>query len=150
MERRTRVSDHGDPPVLWDLARRVLPPFCALCEDSAHHKRAIRRSQENHREARGPNPEAELKKRVEQKPCQAGYAFSTWTCADLVREPVKKGFEKVGRETIRVHLHDLDYRLLRPVLSIASPNPECDRKVKLLEKYKKQVIWFSMEAIRKD
>ena len=82
--------------------------------------------------------ESELKKLVEQEPRTAGYSFSTWTCADLVRELVKKGFEAVSSETIRVHLHTLGYRVLRPVLSIASPDPDYQRKVKKLEKYKKQ------------
>jgi hypothetical protein len=82
--------------------------------------------------------EAELKKLVEQEPRRAGYNFSTWTCADLVRELAKKGFEKVSRETIRIHLRALGYRVLRPVLSIASPDPDYPQKVKELEKYKKQ------------
>ena len=82
--------------------------------------------------------EAELKKLVEQEPRQAGYSFSTWSCADLVRELVKKGFEKVSCETIRVHLHTLGYRVLRPVLSIASPDPDYQQKVKKLERYKQQ------------
>jgi transposase len=90
--------------------------------------------------------DSELKNLVEQEPRQAGYPFSSWTCADLVRELVKKGFEKVSGETIRVHLHGLDYRVLRPVLSIASPDPDYRKKVKALERYKKQAksgeIWL--------
>jgi transposase len=82
--------------------------------------------------------EVELKKLVEQEPRQAGYNFSTWTCADLVRELVKNGFEQVSCETIRVHLHSLEYRVLRPVLSIASPDPNYQQKVKQLEHYKQQ------------
>lgn len=82
--------------------------------------------------------EEELKKLVELEPRTAGYSFSTWTCADLVCELAKKGFEKVSRETIRVHLHTLGYRVLRPVLSIASPDPGYQQKVKKLETYKKQ------------
>ena len=82
--------------------------------------------------------ETALQKLVEQEPRQAGYSFSSWTCADLVRELVKKGFEAVSCETIRVHLHALGYRVLRPVLSIASPDPDYTGKVKRLEKYKKQ------------
>lgn len=81
---------------------------------------------------------AALQKLVEQEPRQAGYSFSSWTCADLVRELTKKGFEAVSCETIRVHLHALGYRVLRPVLSIASPDLGYRRKVKQLEKYKKQ------------
>jgi transposase len=81
---------------------------------------------------------AALQELVEQEPRQAGYPFSSWTCADLVRELAKKGFDTMSRETIRVHLHALGYRMLRPVLSIASPDPDYRRKVKRLEKYKKQ------------
>ena len=82
--------------------------------------------------------EAELKQLVAQEPREAGYSFSTWTCADLLHELVKKGFEAVSGETIRVHLHALGYRVRRPVLSIASPDPEYQQKVKKLEKYRKQ------------
>jgi hypothetical protein len=81
---------------------------------------------------------AALQKLVEQEPRQAGYPFSSWTCADLVRELVKKGFAAVSRETIRVHLHALGYRMLRPVLSIASPDPDYAGKAQRLEQYKKQ------------
>jgi transposase len=81
---------------------------------------------------------AALQKLVEQEPRRAGYPFSSWTCADLVRELVKKGFQAVSCETIRVHLHALGYRVLRPVLSIASPDPNYSCKAKQLEKYKKQ------------
>jgi transposase len=82
--------------------------------------------------------ETELQNLVEQDPRQAGYPFSSWTCAELVRELTKKGFEKISCETVRVHLHSLGYRLLRPVLSIASPDPNYTRKEKALERYKKQ------------
>ena len=81
---------------------------------------------------------AALQKLVEQEPRTAGYPFSIWTCADLVRELARKGFETVNRESIRVHLHALGYRVLRPVLSIASPDASYARKVKRLEKYKNQ------------
>lgn len=82
--------------------------------------------------------EAELKKLVEQEPRKAGYSFSTWTCADLLRELLRKGFEAVSSETIRAHLHALGYRVRRPVLSIASPDPEYQQKAKKLKRYQKQ------------
>jgi transposase len=82
--------------------------------------------------------EAELKKLVEQEPRKAGYSFSTWTCADLLQALIRKGFEAVSRETIRVHLHALGYRVRRPVLSIASPDPEYKKKAKQLKRYQKQ------------
>lgn len=82
--------------------------------------------------------ESALQKLVEQEPREAGYSFSTWTCADLLRELIRKGFEAVSRETIRAHLHTLGYRVRRPVLSIASPDPDYQQKAKKLERYQKQ------------
>jgi transposase len=82
--------------------------------------------------------EAELQKLVEQEPRETGYSFSTWTCADLLHELIRKGFAAVSRETIRVHLQALGYRVRRPVLSIASPDPEYKQKAKKLKKYQKQ------------
>ena len=82
--------------------------------------------------------EAELKELVEQEPRKAGYSFSTWTCMDLLRELVKKGFATASAETIRVHLQALGYRVRRPVLRIASPDPADRQKAKTLKKYQKQ------------
>jgi len=82
--------------------------------------------------------ETELQKLVEQEPREAGYSFSTWTCADLLRELIRKGFAAVSSETIRTHLHTLGYHVRRPVLSIASPDPEYKSKAKKLERYQKQ------------
>lgn len=82
--------------------------------------------------------EAELKRLVEQEPREAGYSFSTWTCADLLQEVIRKGFEAVSSETIRAHLHALGYRVRRPVLRIASPDPDYQQKVKKLKRYQKQ------------
>ena len=82
--------------------------------------------------------ETELQKLVEQEPREAGYSFSTWTCADLLHELIRKGFEAVSCETIRAHLHALGYRVRRPVLSIASLDPEYKQKAKKLKKYQKQ------------
>ena len=82
--------------------------------------------------------ETELQKLVEQEPREAGYSFSTWTCADLLRELIRKGFAAVSSETIRTHLHTLGYHVRRPVLSIASPDPEYKQKAKKLKTYQKQ------------
>jgi transposase len=81
---------------------------------------------------------AELQKLVEQEPREAGYSFSTWTCADLLHELIRKGFEAVSCETIRTQLHALGYQVRRPVLSIASPDPEYKQKAKKLKTYQKQ------------
>jgi transposase len=93
-----------------------------------------------------------LKELVEQEPRQTGHPFSTWTCADLLHELVQKGFAAVSTETIRTHLHALRYRVLRPVLSIASPDPDYRRKVRRLKRYKKaakngEILLFFQDEI---
>jgi putative transposase len=82
--------------------------------------------------------EAELCAAVEQDPRAAGYPFSVWTCADLVRHLIRRGFASVSAETIRQHLHGLRYRLLRPVLSINSPDPDYAAKEQQLAHYREQ------------
>jgi putative transposase len=63
-----------------------------------------------------------LEKTVEQDPRDAGKPFSVWTCLDLAHDLKAKGFPEVSAETIRRFLHQLDFRMLRPVLSINSPD----------------------------
>ena len=82
--------------------------------------------------------EAALTAAVEQEPRELGKPFSVWTCLDVVQHLVAKGFEQVSAETIRRHLRNLDYRALRPVLSINSPDPEYATKAEKLEQYKEQ------------
>jgi transposase len=45
---------------------------------------------------------------------------------------VAPGLAPVSAETVRRHLHQLGYRGLRPVLSVSSPDPEYEAKVKHL------------------
>ncbi len=89
---------------------------------------------------------AALKKLIDQEPRQAGYSFSTWTCADLLQVLVSQGFAAVSPETIRTHLHALGYHVRRPVLTIASPDPHYQEKAKKLERLQKQAakgkIWL--------
>jgi transposase len=79
-----------------------------------------------------PKVNGECKKALEQAVDQdlrdAGKSFSVWTCLDLAKHLVEKGFELVSDETIRRALHRLDFRVLRPVLSINSPDEEYETK----------------------
>lgn len=89
---------------------------------------------------------------MEQEPRESGQPFSTWTCADLLRELVQEGFQAVSVETIRAHLRRLGYRVLRPVLSIASPDPEYKSKARRLKRYKKaakngEILLFFQDEI---
>jgi transposase len=70
----------------------------------------------------------ELANAVDQDPRDAGKSFSVWTCLELARYLVEKGFELVSDETIRRALHRLGFRVLRPVLSINSPDEAYETK----------------------
>jgi len=82
--------------------------------------------------------DTELCTAVEQDPRTMGYPFSVWTCADLVYHLTCRGFAPVSGETIRRHLQALSYRLLRPVLSINSPDPDFAAKTEQLARYREQ------------
>jgi len=69
---------------------------------------------------------------VEQDPREIGKPFSVWTCLDLVKELTEKKLAEVCAETVRRHLRRLDYRVIRPVLSINSPDPDYEAKAQHL------------------
>jgi len=79
-----------------------------------------------------------LQTTVEQAPRALEQPFSTWTCRDLAQYLAAHGQAPVSAETVRRHLIELGYRIVRPVLSIASPDPEYEVKVVLLEQLKAQ------------
>ena len=84
---------------------------------------------------------------VEQSPRTVGYATSTWTCATLVHYLAAQAARAsepsgppltVSAETVRRHLHALGYRVIRPVLTVHSPDPEYAEKVQQLDRYLQQ------------
>ncbi len=91
--------------------------------------------------------DATLQTLVEQAPREVGYATSTWTWADLAQQlvstqqststPATPSFS-VSAETVRRHLHALGYRVIRPVLTVTSPDPNYAIKVAQLEAYQQQ------------
>jgi transposase len=80
----------------------------------------------------------DLQQAADQDPREAGHSFSVWTCNDLAHFLAQKGHPRVTGETIRRHLRDLDFRIVRPVLSINSPDPDYNVKVERLEELKAQ------------
>ena len=80
----------------------------------------------------------DLQQAVDQDPREAGHPFSVWTCGDLAHYLVRKGHLRVTAETIRRHLWTLGFRIVRPVLSINSPDPDYDAKVERLAELKAQ------------
>jgi putative transposase len=75
---------------------------------------------------------------VEQPPRQLEQPFSHWTCASLATYLHIQGQVIVSDETVRRHLHACDYAVLRPVLTISSPDPDYARKVAQLRAYQEQ------------
>lgn len=80
----------------------------------------------------------DLQQAVDQDPREAGHPFSVWTCGDLAHYLVQKGHLRVVAETIRRHLWALGFRMVRPVLSISSPDPDYAVKVERLAELKAQ------------
>lgn len=75
---------------------------------------------------------------VKQEPRTVGQAFSTWTCQNLAEYQAGHGHVTVSAETVRRYLRTLDYRIVRPVLSIASPDPDYPAKAQRVEDLKDQ------------
>lgn len=94
--------------------------------------------------------EAELKHLVEQEPREIGRPFSVWTCLDLVKELAEKKLAEVCAETVRRHLCKLDYRVIRPVLSINSPDPDYETKALHLEQCQEQARQGEMILLYED
>jgi hypothetical protein len=79
-----------------------------------------------------------LQTTVETPPRESGQAFSTWACADLASYLERRGYSRVSNETVRRHLQALGYRVIRPVLTISSPDPDYDIKAAQLQFYQEQ------------
>jgi putative transposase len=75
----------------------------------------------------------ELEKVVEQDPRDLGKPFSVWTCLDLAKHLVEQGYDLVSDETIRRTLQKLGFRIVRPVLSINSPDEHYETKAAHLQ-----------------
>jgi hypothetical protein len=78
--------------------------------------------------------QSDLAKVVEQDPRTLGQPFSTWTCAALAAYQEVQGQVRVSAEIVRRYLHRLNYRIVRPVLSIRSPDPAYCTKAAYLDK----------------
>lgn len=77
--------------------------------------------------------DADLAQDVDQAPRSLGLPFSVWSCEDLARyESEHRGHASVSAETVRRHLQKLGFRIVRPVQSIGSPDPEYEEKARQL------------------
>ncbi len=76
-----------------------------------------------------------LQQTLETAPRDAGQPASTWTCSDLAAYLAQQGHVTVSAETVRRHLHALGYAVIRPVLSIRSPDEHYAEKLAKLRAY---------------
>lgn len=67
-----------------------------------------------------------------------GQSFSVWTCLDLANQLLAHFQVPVSAEAIRKHLHRLKYHLIRPVLSVNSPDPDYAAKAQRLAECQQQ------------
>ena len=65
---------------------------------------------------------------IEQDPRTLGCAFSNWTAPLLAEYLAAETGVQLDESRIRYYLHAHGYELLRPVLTVASPDPEYDSK----------------------
>ena len=76
---------------------------------------------------------------IEQDPRTLGCAFSNWTASGLSEYLAHETGIELDESRIRHYLHAHDYALLRPVLTVASPDPDYASKRARLEELQRQV-----------
>lgn len=75
---------------------------------------------------------------IEQDPRTLGCSFSNWTAPLLAEYLAKETGLCLDESRIRHYLHAQDYALLRPVLTVASPDPEYESKRVKIEDLQRQ------------
>lgn len=75
---------------------------------------------------------------IEQNPRTLGCAFSNWTAPLLADYLAKETGIRLDESRVRHYLHKHEYELLRPVLTVASPDPEYESKRIRLEELQRQ------------
>lgn len=75
---------------------------------------------------------------VEADPRDLGYAFSSWT-AGLLAAVLQEQLElEVSESCVRRALHQQDYTVQRPVLTVSSPDPEYEQKRTAIEELQRR------------
>ena len=73
-----------------------------------------------------------LEQAVASEPRNVEQSTSSWSCRELAAYLAQQGHAKVSDETVRRHLHALGYGVIRPVLSISSPDERYAEKLEKL------------------
>jgi transposase len=75
---------------------------------------------------------------IERDPRTLGCPFSNWTAPLLADYVAAETGMRLDESRIRHYLHASDYELLRPVLTVASPDPEYESKKARIEDLQRQ------------
>lgn len=75
---------------------------------------------------------------IEQDPREVGCPFSNWTAPLLAEHLHAETGINLDESRIRYYLHHHDYKLLRPVLTVSSPDPEYESKANRIEELQRQ------------
>jgi transposase len=75
---------------------------------------------------------------IEQDPRRLRCPFSNWTAPLLAEYLAQETGIRLDESRIRHYLHAHNYKLLRPVLTVASPDPEYDSKRARIEDLQRQ------------
>ena len=75
---------------------------------------------------------------IEQDPMTLGCPFSNWTAPLLAEYLAQETGIRLDESRIRHYMHAHNYKLLRPVLTVASPDPEYDSKRTRIEDLQRQ------------
>jgi len=75
---------------------------------------------------------------VEQDPREVGCPFSNWTAPLLASYLQAETGIALDESRIRSYLHKHEYKLLRPVLTVSSPDPEYESKKSRIEALQRQ------------
>lgn len=75
---------------------------------------------------------------IEVDPRSLGCAFSNWTAPLLAQHLQTEIGIALDESRVRYYLHQHEYKLLRPVLTVESPDPEYESKVSKIEELQRQ------------
>ena len=73
-----------------------------------------------------------------------------WSCCGLALYLKLQGLVSISAETVRRRLWGLGLRLIRPVLTVASPDPDYEAKLAELEEHKEQARRGEIELLFED
>jgi putative transposase len=87
---------------------------------------------------------------VESDPRDLGYGFSSWTAGLLATVLEEQMGLEVSESCVRRALHQQDYTVQRPVLTVSSPDPEYEQKCSTLEDLQRRALAGEIDLYYED